>query len=54
MPSLVKVCHLESRLRMRFAPRSSGQITFAFLIALTLGRVWISTNPHTANIAGTL
>jgi len=25
-----KVCHLESRLRMRFAPRSSGQITSAF------------------------
>jgi hypothetical protein len=24
-----EVCHLESRLRMRFAPRSSGQITFA-------------------------
>jgi len=24
------VCHLESRLRMRFAPRSSGQITSAF------------------------
>jgi len=25
-----KVCHLESRLRMRFAPRTSGQITSAF------------------------
>jgi len=25
-----KVCHLESRLRMRFTPRSSGQITSAF------------------------
>jgi len=25
-----EVCHLESRLRMRFAPRSSGQITSAF------------------------
>jgi len=25
-----KVCHLESRLRLRFAPRSSGQITSAF------------------------
>jgi len=25
-----KVCHLESRLRMRFAPRSSGQITSAY------------------------
>ena len=24
-----KVCHLESRLQMRFAPRSSGQITSA-------------------------
>jgi hypothetical protein len=26
-----KVCHLESGLRMRFAPRSSGQITSAFM-----------------------
>ncbi|WP_175469987.1 hypothetical protein [Desulfoluna spongiiphila] len=25
-----EVCHLENRLRMRFAPRSSGQITSAF------------------------
>jgi len=25
-----KVCHLESWLRMHFAPRSSGQITSAF------------------------
>jgi len=25
-----KVCHLESWLRMRFNPRSSGQITSAF------------------------
>jgi len=25
-----KVCHLESRLRMRFPPRSSGKITSAF------------------------
>ena len=25
-----KVCHLESSLRMRFAPRSSDQITSAF------------------------
>jgi hypothetical protein len=25
-----EVCHLESGLRTRFGPRSSGQITFAF------------------------
>ncbi|VVS92866.1 hypothetical protein DBB_24340 [Desulfoluna spongiiphila] len=25
-----EVCHLESRLRMRFPLRSSGKITFAF------------------------
>jgi len=30
-----KVSHLESRLRMRFAPRSSGQITSAFKLKLT-------------------
>ncbi len=45
MPSMVKVakknasggkvCHLESRLQMRFALRSSGQITFALGFRLT-------------------
>jgi len=30
-----KVCHLESWLRMRFAPRSSGQITSVFVSAET-------------------
>ena len=31
-----KVCHLESRLRLRFTPRSSGQITFAFGFSVNL------------------
>jgi len=30
-----KVCHLESRLQMRFVLRSSGQITFALGFRLT-------------------
>ena len=31
------MCHLESRLQMRFAPRSSGQITFALGFRCTQG-----------------
>ncbi len=31
-----KVCHLESSLHMRFTPRASGQIAYAFDSSLTL------------------
>jgi len=35
-----EVSHLESGLRMRFAPRSSGQITSAFGLRFSRGQIW--------------